>query len=148
MRKFAAVFALAVAVSMPQSAWAETLTVPWEEMKVLRLPVDAYNVVIGNPSVVDVTVETPRMLFLFGRKPGETNITIFGENQEPVLAQTVAVVPASKHRVSVHSTAKGGIGGNETSYSCVGRCVRVPPPDGTKSSDMPAASDSAVPPAQ
>lgn len=142
MRRAPIVFALAVlvAASMPAVA-ADPLVTVYDKAQILRLPQDAAHIVVGNPSVLDVTVETPRMLFLFGKKPGETNLTILDANRKEILSRPVVVTAEDDRHVTVHASSKNGTGSVETIYSCAGRCAKVMAPD-------PAAMASPVPSAE
>lgn len=58
---------------------------------VLRLPVDARDVLVGNPEVVDAVVRTKRTTYLFARSVGQTNIFIFDDDGEQILSLDVEV---------------------------------------------------------
>lgn len=51
---------------------------------VLDIPTDASDILVGNPSVADAVMRTPRRVYLFGKQVGETNIFIFDANQKQV----------------------------------------------------------------
>jgi hypothetical protein len=102
----------------------EPLRVTWQKADVLRLNADAKHVIVADPSIVDVTVQSPRLLFLFGKKVGESNITILDAKLNPILVAPVVVTPEQARHVSVMGVVKKG-GAYETSYSCLDRCVKV-----------------------
>ena len=53
---------------------AEPLTVTVDQAYLLRLQRDADVVMIANPRIADVVVESARMIFVLGLQPGETNL--------------------------------------------------------------------------
>jgi hypothetical protein len=111
----------------------EPLRVTWQKADVLRLNADAKHVIVADPTIVDVTVQSPRLLFLFGKKVGESNITILDAKLNPILIAPVIVTPEQARHVSVMGVAKKG-GTFETSYSCLDRCVKVDSPGSQKDS--------------
>ncbi len=112
----------------------EPLRVTWQKADVLRLNADAKHVIVADPNIVDVTVQSPRLLFLFGKKAGETNITILDAKLNPILVAPVIVTPEQARHVSVLGVTKKG-GPFETSYSCLDRCVKVESPGAKKDSN-------------
>lgn len=51
---------------------------------VIDLPLDAYDILVANPSVADAVTRTARRIYLFGKQVGETNIFVFGPNGEQI----------------------------------------------------------------
>lgn len=49
---------------------------------VLDLPDDAHDILVADPLIADAVTRTPRRLYLFGKKVGQTNVFIFGSNGE------------------------------------------------------------------
>lgn len=58
---------------------------------VLDIPTDASDILVGNPSVADAVMRTPRRVYLFGKQVGETNIFVFDANQEQVASINLVV---------------------------------------------------------
>jgi pilus assembly protein CpaC len=52
---------------------------------VIRLPADAKDVIIGNPSIVDAVVRTRNTAYLFARAVGQTNIFFFNEQGQQIM---------------------------------------------------------------
>ncbi len=67
------------------------LAIALDKSVVLRLPVAARDVLVGNPSVVDAVARTPYTVYLFAKKLGETNIFFFDEQGRQVLSLDIAV---------------------------------------------------------
>jgi pilus assembly protein CpaC len=66
---------------LPGAALAGThLTLHVGEGRLLRLNSDARNVMVGDAAVADVQVAGPRVLYIYGRRPGETSLTAIDGN--------------------------------------------------------------------
>ena len=101
------------------------------KMLELKSPPDV--VVLGNPLVADIVVEGNGALFLLGREPGETNLTILDEEGKVLLNTAVVVGPVKKRRVTVDR------GPQSFTLSCNPRCSPVATPQGTGATTAVAA---------
>jgi hypothetical protein len=107
------------------AAMADGLNLNWREARVVKLAKPATSVVVGDPTVVDVTLETPQTVVVFGKTPGETNILVLSGDQELLLDWPVVVSPVSARHVSVLN-AVGADAPTEVLYACgTERCARV-----------------------
>lgn len=107
------------------SALADGLDVNWREAKVVRLAKPATSVIIGDPTVADVTLDDPTTMVVFGKTPGETNIIVLSGSQELLANWALVVTPATERHVTVLN-AQGEKAPIEVLYSCgPERCVRV-----------------------
>ena len=68
--------ALAVLCSATMALANGTYSVDLNKTEIVRLPENAGAVVIGNPSIADVTVHSANTLFVVGRGYGETNLIV------------------------------------------------------------------------
>ncbi|WP_256754427.1 type II and III secretion system protein family protein [Mesorhizobium sp. Mes31] len=66
------------------SSGVERIKLGLNKALVLDIPTDASDILVGNPSVADAVMRTPRRVYLFGKQVGDTNIFVFGANQEQV----------------------------------------------------------------
>lgn len=121
-RIIAAVGVVAVIVGWAAGAYAESLTVPVDKTRLIRLDSDANIVLIGNPNIADVAIENPRLLFLVGREPGETNLIILDEGGSEILSQPIVVIPTVDRHVTLYRAT------GESTLSCDPRCTSVPNP--------------------
>ena len=125
----AAVAGALVLAHDPSSAWAQQpaqqspIQVTANKAAILRLAGQAQNVIIGDPRVADVTVETRSMLILFGRAPGETNLIVLDAQNREIVSAPVVVTAEKDRHVSVIAAAKSGP--TEVVYSCAERCIKV-----------------------
>ena len=107
------------------AAMADGLSLNWREARVVKLAKPATSVVVGDPTVVDVTLDTPDTIIVFGKTPGETNLLVLSGNQELLLDWPVVVSPVSARHVTVLN-ASGGDAPVEVLYACgTERCTRV-----------------------
>jgi len=126
------------------SARAEDrLDVTWRQARVVRLAKPATSVIVGDPTVADVTLDDPNTLVVFGKAPGETNIVVLSGSQEMLFDWPLVVSPTNEGHVTVldAATAPAPV---EVLYSCSGgRCTRVlSPSDITFSSSSTSNSNS------
>jgi Pilus formation protein N terminal region len=72
-------------------AFADGLTVPMDEVRVLAFSQPVTTVYVGNPVIADVTMIDPEHAFLLGKTFGETNVIALGPNGKPVSNQHIVV---------------------------------------------------------
>ena len=72
---FAAFSAALAQTSPPQQAAVGVILLHVGEGRLFKLDRDAANVLLGDASVADVQVVSPRTLFIYGRKPGQTTLS-------------------------------------------------------------------------
>ncbi len=66
---------LLAAVSLsPMQARAADLIVKYDQSQLLRLPRPVVEIIIGNPTIADVTVQSGKLLVITGKSFGITNI--------------------------------------------------------------------------
>ena len=82
------------AVSYADQSGAETATRLSLEInmgKMLRLDQPADSIFVANPAVVDVQIQSSRLVHVFAKAFGETNIFVVGKNGEIILSRDVVV---------------------------------------------------------
>lgn len=92
----------------------------------LSLPRDASHVVLGNPAIADVTLQSPRDMVLFGKYPGGTTLLVTDQAGKPILRTSILVTAADSNGVTIHyGTGKTWVpGGTVTAAACGGgRCA-------------------------
>jgi hypothetical protein len=116
---------------------AEAIIVPVHKVKIVKLDRDASVVLVANPTIADVAVESERLIFLFGLEPGETSLTILDADGEEILVAPVVVVPLVERQVTVNRASSN----EEATYSCAPRCAAVATPAGTGSDAQETGSE-------
>src|SRR4051812_9297610 len=107
------------------AAMADGLNLNWREARVVKLAKPATSVVVGDPTVADVTLDTPDTLIIFGKTPGETNMVVLSGSQELLLDWPVVVSPVTARHISVVNATNQGAPA-EVLYACgTERCTRV-----------------------
>ena len=111
------------AASAEEKLVEKHLNIDWQQAHVVKLDKAAASVIVGDPTIADVSLEDPNTVILFGKSPGETNLIVFDSNHKLVVSASVTVTP----EVARHVSIIGPVGGapNETLYSCGNRCVRI-----------------------
>jgi Flp pilus assembly secretin CpaC len=124
------------------AAMADGLNLNWREARVVKLAKPATSVVIGDPTVADVTLETPTTVVVFGKTPGETNVIVLAGDQEMLLDWPVVVSPVTARHVSVVN-AVTETAPSEVLYACgTERCTRVLSPTDVEFSSSASSSTS------
>lgn len=107
---------------------AEPVLVPLGGALTVRLDRPARNVIVGNPAVADVTVQSSRVLVVFGKTASATSLTVLGDGDKTVLDVPVVVGVASNAGLGIiYATGKNvPLGGLHTVVECAGgACVAV-----------------------
>ncbi len=121
-----------------------TLRVAVDKAEVMTLGAPASVVLVANSQIADVVVERDHLLFVIGKRPGETRLYIYGANGQPLLEREIVVVPQNDRSVTVFRDTM------TTTYSCDERCVAINTQAGAGPVGAPAAPPapaSAAPPA-
>jgi pilus assembly protein CpaC len=69
----------------------QRLTLPLDKAAVVQLDVDARDVLVSNPDLVDAVVRTPRRIFLLATKVGQTNAFFFDAAGKQILSLDIRV---------------------------------------------------------
>jgi hypothetical protein len=119
----AAAFVVLAAVppSRAQTAQTETLRLTVNHAEVLTTDGTASSVVVANPDIADIVHEKPNLIFVFGRKPGATNLFAFDDSGRRLISREVVVVPDTQRQVTVTRVSATEI--DVTDYYCEPRCV-------------------------
>ncbi len=112
-----AAFALfAMTAGLAGGASAADLIVSYDQSQLLRLPRPVASVIIGNPSIADVTVQGGNLLVVTGKTFGVTNIIALDAERNIIQDQRVVV---QRDDVRTVNLTKGGL---RQSYSCTPNC--------------------------
>lgn len=105
---------------MTQPAEAiEELTVKMDQASLLRLAREADDVIVGNPSVADISARTRKLFVLTGKGYGQTNIIALDENGLVIQEFRVRVQNDDQNVVTFFNGAK------RTTWSCLKNCERT-----------------------
>lgn len=106
----------------PAAMAGETIQVVVDKAEVLRLAVDASTILTANPEIIDVAVESPHLILLLGKRPGETSLIVLDSKGTEILDADLVVVPNLERHVTVYRNIE------ESTLSCAPRCASVSTP--------------------
>jgi len=122
---------LALAVSLaPVAALAAGLGVPLDQSVRIGLPAPVHDVIVGNPSIADVTVSDDRHLIVTGKQAGVTNLIVVSASGRTLLDRELIVGLPPVGRVSVVTSA--GV----QNYACASQCEQTTTPQDAMNSVM------------
>jgi hypothetical protein len=110
---------LAAAVLVASSAAAlasDTIALTLDRATVIRAPEKTSMVVVGNPSIADVTIQKNGVMVLTGKNFGETNLLALDDEGKLISESWLRVEAMSRNRVTVYRGAEA-----ET-YACSPNC--------------------------
>lgn len=112
----------ALAMSPAAFALESLYSVPLNKNELVRLPAPASAVIVGDPTVADVSIHSSDTILVIGRSFGETNLIILDEAGRTMMDADIQVVDSrSKGRVRVYKIGEG----RET-YNCTPDCLPAP----------------------
>ena len=111
----------------------DTIKILVNKARMMRLDGNAEVVLIANPEIADVVIDSPDLIFLLGVETGETSLLILDENQNELLNANILVIASEeKSTASVQPTkpkkeenvieVKVLRRGEQTTLSCKPRC--------------------------
>ena len=92
------------------------LEVAVDHARILKIPRAAGTIIIGNPSIVDITIHDAETLVLTGRSYGLTNVVVLDASGDVVLDDDVTVTSREDRSVRVYRQA------SRATYSCSPQC--------------------------
>lgn len=101
----------------PASSEAADLVVAYDQSQLLRLPRPVSSVIIGNPSIADVSVQASNLLVVTGKTFGITNVIALDAERNIIQDQRVVV---TRDEVRTVNLTKGD---KRQSYSCTPNCA-------------------------
>lgn len=107
---------LAVVMSNVPLARASDLVIKYDQSQILRLPQPVSEIIVGNPSIADVTVQSKKMLVITGKSFGITNIIALDADKNIIQDQRIVV---QRDQAKIVNVTKGG---NRQSYNCSSQC--------------------------
>ena len=98
------------------SAFAADLIVRYDQSHLLRLPRAAAEVIVGNPSIADVTLQDGNLLVVTGKTFGITNVIALDAAHNVIQDQRVMVERDDRRIVNLHK------GSMRFTYACTPNC--------------------------
>lgn len=113
----AIVLAASTAVAATAASAGADLIVRYDQSQLLRLPQPVREVIIGNPSIADVSVQAPNLLVVTGKTFGVTNIIALDQQRNVIQDQRVIVQRDDASVVNLHK------GSQRQSFTCSPNCT-------------------------
>jgi Flp pilus assembly secretin CpaC len=123
LRAFFCSRALAIGIlALPAAVFAEasadTIAVNVDQAKLVKLPSRVATIVVGNPLIADVTLQTGGILVVTGKGYGATNFIAMDRSGEILVDRVIQVEGPTDQLVTVYR------GVERESYSCMPICQR------------------------
>ncbi|ENZ80879.1 MULTISPECIES: pilus assembly protein N-terminal domain-containing protein [Caulobacter] len=145
MRRFLPTFVFVLALSgsaaaaeiVPLAGASTELPVVAGQATHLNLGGAARDIVLGDPTVADVSLVNQRTLVVLGKRPGVTSLMVFSPEGRPLAERLIVVSEVGPTGVTVYR------GSTASSYACASQCTRVTP--AAAASATPAAPGAPTP---
>ncbi len=98
------------------SANADDLVVKFDQSQILRLTRPASEIIVGNPSIADVTIQSGNILVITGKSYGITNIIALDGERNVIQDQRIAV---RRDEVGVVNVTRGTA---RQTFACLPQC--------------------------
>jgi Flp pilus assembly secretin CpaC len=105
-------------VALPRLVFANELGIVLDQATLLKLPEKVSTIVIGNPAIADVAVQSGGLVVVTGKGYGTTNLIALDRAGTVLMERSVVVRGADLHTVAVYR------GAERESYSCTPNCER------------------------
>lgn len=112
----AALTVVSVAPALAAPANSADLIVRYDQSQIVRLSRPVADIIVGNPSIADVTVQSSNVLVVTGKTFGVTNIIVLDADRKIIQERRVMVERDETRVVNLH---KAGV---RQSYSCTPNC--------------------------
>ena len=116
-------------------ARASEIKVEIDQVTLIRLDQPGAEIIIGNPSIADVTVQNSRLLVVTGKSAGLTNLMVLDGAGKLTLSKKIFVSPDTKRLVTVQK------GVMRMTYSCSPVCNPALIPGDTEGYFQPLAKE-------
>lgn len=115
-----AALGIGLAALLAGGAQAADFLVEMNKSKALHLQKPVATVMVGNPAVADISIESASLIYVMGKSYGRTNLVALDAEGKPVLDLNISVVSQTSSAVTLTR------GAGQISYNCTPRCERVP----------------------
>jgi hypothetical protein len=106
-----------IIVAVKPAPAADLIKVAIDRAQVMKLPTGVATIVIGNPLIADVSIQTGGLLILTGKGYGMTNFLVFDRSGAVLMDATISVESPTEAVVVYRGIER-------ESYSCAPQCER------------------------
>ena len=111
-----ALIGLALSVVAATSTLASDVVVKYDHSVILRMSRPVTEVIVGNPSIADVSIQNNKLLVVTGRTFGSTNVIALDSAGQVIRDQRIIVMRDEARIVNLHR------GPARSTYSCTPMC--------------------------
>jgi hypothetical protein len=111
-----AAFAATGVLAMTGNVAAQDISVAIDEARLLRLERPGAEIVVGNPSIADISVQNGQLLVVTGKSYGISNIIVLDTQGREILNRRLRVTTDTRRMVTLHK------GKNRHTLDCHNRC--------------------------
>jgi len=111
-----AVLFVAISAGLSHANELSSLNVNVDQARLIRLEKHSSEVIIGNPSIADVSVQSSKVLVLTGKSAGLTNLIVLDGRGNEVLNEKIYVKADDVRQVTLSR------GANRETYTCSPDC--------------------------
>ena len=108
----------AVVLPRPARAAEAPLNIVLDQATIMRLPEKVSTIVVGNPLIADIAVQSGGLIVVTGKGYGATNLIVLDRAGAVLMERQVVVRGGSDQTVSVYR------GAERETYSCTPNCER------------------------
>ena len=108
---------------MPVGHADQKIIVALDKAEVIKLDEPASTVSVSNPSIADINVQSPRVIFVIGKAIGETSINVLTKSGNTARSFDVNVIPSTNNKITVNLGSDG-----VKTLNCLPRCVQISNP--------------------
>ena len=116
--KLALVLAAAACLLPPAAQAADTLDVVLDQATIMKLPDKVSTIVVGNPLIADVAVQSGGLVIVTGKGFGATNLIALDRAGAVLMERSIVVRGADANTIAVFR------GVERETYSCTPNCER------------------------
>ena len=107
---------LATSALSSATARAEDLIVKYDQSQLLRVSRAVSEIIIGNPTIADISVQSKKLLVVTGKSFGKTNMILLDNEQNVIQENRIIVLQDQTNVVNLRR------GVARESYNCSPRC--------------------------
>ncbi len=108
--------ATALLIMLPVSASAGEMWLTIDQVRVYEMKQPVSSIVVGNPAIADVTVQSDKRILLYGKTPGLTNIYFFDKDGNRLDNVNIRVQSPSGNMLVLNR------GVDRATYTCTEKC--------------------------
>lgn len=112
----AAAAALAALTIAPSRSNANELIVKFDQSQIIKLPRPVTEIIIGNPMIADVAIQSSNLLVVTGKSFGLTNLIALDADRNVIVDQRVMVQRDNNRLLFLTK------GGKRETYNCTPQC--------------------------